>query len=580
MADWESGLDDPEAARGVPSLTSLLAPDENSATMGSMGGVGPGAMGPQAVADTTAAKAPPAASPAAAPTAAPTAPVPPSMADLSGSALQSERGAAQSQLSDADKMTVPAEIAQRRSQMEQDAAQSPNASDPQYKVGFGTRVLRGLEGMAKGFADGKGAINGLFDPAAVGAKAYGAPNDAYDTALDAQKKKVAGDTQSYQDSLDDLKRTSDMVKQRQDALKAGGEGMGKVATEANAAQKIPIDQQNADANTTRAQNESPEAKGLAETAKIQARQNDPTAQAMKPGYAKTRYILTGDIQPLHDTTAEEQNVAQLTSAWKRENPGKLPGTADLAKIYQQVKGAATGGTSGLPDNPNGLTGDSYIKTLPDGMQNTVRAIGEGREKPPSATDRSPQAQATLAAVNVAYPGFDATAYPTYAATRKAFTSGSTGTGINAFHTALNHLDRLEQNIPDNTGVALLNAADSALSTSGSARSQQMAKFDDDATAVSGEVAKAYKGGAITEGERDHMLNLLNRNDAPETMKAHIAEFRELLQGKLDSYQRQWESGMPPGAVSPIQTLGRAAAGGQGAAGGSGESLTPNSTRAN
>ena len=116
-------------------------------------------------------------------------------------------------------------------------------------------------------------------------------------------------------------------------------------------------------------------------------------------------------------------------------------------------------------------------------------------------------------MNRAYPGYDAAQFPTYAATRRAFTSGTTGQAINSFNTALQHLNRLEQHIPDNTYFSTVNAAENALTPSGSQQGRQLAAYDADATAVSNEVSKAYKGGVITKEEFDHMSKLLNRNAA-------------------------------------------------------------------
>jgi hypothetical protein len=119
---------------------------------------------------------------------------------------------------------------------------------------------------------------------------------------------------------------------------------------------------------------------------------------------------------------------------------------------------------------------------------------------------------------------------------------------------LQHIGRAEQNMPKNNGQfsAMNHIQNSLLRATGNS---SLKAFDDDRTAVSGEIAKAYKGGAITNEEHDKYEALLSPDDSPEQMKANFAELKQLLAGKLESYQYQRQQGQPASQGGPIMSPG-------------------------
>ena len=428
------------------------------------------------------------------------------------------------------------------------AARPINPYDPQtgklvddYKPSFGQRFMRGVAGYAKG------GVVGAINPAAVGAKAYGDPNKNYDNDLRMQQGRITGADQQLSNAAANYKATSERLAKIASERRALG-AMGKDVTAAsNQQQQIPIDKQKADADTARAYNDSPA--GKAEAAKElsdetltsrKAQITDPKNPVSKASRADQAYFIAQGKLPDPDRyhAPEEQiATAQAIHAFTTEH-GHPPATlADYAAVRAAAKGTAPVASAGAP------TGE---------LSAGAKAIIEGREPMPSANSRAPGAQQLRAEVNAHDPTYDETKYPTYAKTRTAFTTGKEGIGLNSFNTALKHLDRLETNLPDNTSLPAANwAINLGRRASGSAA---LKPYEADALAVSNEVEKAYKGGALSEGDYNHMRALLNENDSPKAMKASIGELRSLLNGKLDSYQQQWESGMPKGAVSPLKTL--------------------------
>lgn len=427
-----------------------------------------------------------------------------------------------------------------------------SAKQAGYEPGVGTGILRGLRGGVVGLLTGgiPGAVVGAIEPQDIaGGTAYGAPDRAYHATEATRQNTLATDQAQRAATLQEFKDQTDRRKGLTGTLRDVSTSYNDAAKTANDLMKTQQGAGNLEFHET----------------------------AAGPMMINRQ---TGEAQPVMANGQPVGPKVQLKESQPIMGPDNKPHTymlddkgnkvMDLGVHYERPMNVNVGMGGAAPAMPGSTTGEEFLKTLNPNMAGVVRAIGEGREAPPTASSRSPQAQAILQAVNRAYPGYDAAQFPTYAATRRAFTSGTTGQAINSFNTALQHLNRLEQHIPDNTYFSTVNAAENALTPSGSQRGRQLAAYDADATAVSNEVSKAYKGGVITKEEFDHMSKLLNRNAAPANLRANIQEFRGLLQGKLASYQQQWESAMPPGAVSPLSTI----MGGAGAASGGGVSGAP------
>jgi hypothetical protein len=301
-------------------------------------------------------------------------------------------------------------------------------------------------------------------------------------------------------------------------------------------------------------------------------QKDITADRIKQAEAAS----TAPFGP----RAEALNAA-MTQRYQVLNPGKpLPSGLSLSaestpkdfdrvdKILQQTENAqGTQANRNLSNNirqemlnlaegakilgDTSKTGDEYLASLPIGLQGTVRAIGEARQAPPPSGSRNPAAQSILGALNYAYPHYDATKYPAYVELRKAFTSGKEAVGINAFNTVAGHLSLMYDHakatatLPGVSGVSRFFGNEAA------------AALNSDRQAVSTELAKAYAGGQLSEGEINQWNKRLNVW-SPVELRNNIKEVTNLLQGKLDGYKNQWASGMPTGVATPIPLVSSAA----------------------
>lgn len=574
--------DDTAYADLLPALSPLEDPDaamlDRKATMAKLLGTdGPTAppswldqmKAAQQSAPTETASATPPVPPTAAPdSASPSAAVPagvtpsgsttsaPSWADLQRQNVT--KGMASLDKGDASLQSVQDQpgLDSQTSALEAQRAKDAATIDPkaaQYKPSFGQRLMRGAEGVLRGGVLTPAAVLGAIDPSAVGGTAYGAPNKQYGLDVQKQQGTVASDDQQLSNAAANWKAANDRAKALATEQRSNADARGKLSTEITGQQnaetsaaKTPIEKETADAQTAEAYNKSPAAKAATTEAEFTAAVKQADTLGLK-GTNRTLFLANGKIPDPRQATDDEIATSQATHAFTQEN-GHPPQTlAEYASVRAAAKGQAGGGSAatGGPLSP------------------AAKAVIEGRSALPPASSRAPGAQQLRAEVFANAPEYDETKYPTYAATRKAFTSGKEGIGINSFNTALHHLDSLESHIPDNTSVPLANWAIN-LGRKG-AGSAALKPFEADALAVSNEVEKAYKGGAITKDEYQHMHDLISENDSPKALKSSIGEFRNLLNGKLQSYQEQWESAMPKGAVSPLQTLRKSGGGSQASA---------------
>ncbi len=264
-----------------------------------------------------------------------------------GAGMQLQAG--EKLLDTARAMQADPEIPRLQEQVVADQAATPNPRD--YKPGWGTRILRGLKGAALGAATGGifGAAAGALDPALVrGGTAYGAPTDAYDTALDANRRQTEQDQQRLADAAANFKQAQDMRVAQETALKdasAAGKGAGETATGLSTANtkaaEVPIDQQKADAETQKAFNVSAEGKVQATQAEIDQRTKFADQAGMPQGFRRWRYILTGQMQEQAQRapSPEETNLNTLVAAFRGEHGGQGPKTvADWQGLIQAARG--------------------------------------------------------------------------------------------------------------------------------------------------------------------------------------------------------------------------------------------------
>ena len=368
---------------------------------------------------------------------------------------------------------------------------------PQYRPSVGQRIARGVAGFAQ---------NGLRG---VLTAPYGAPTDAYSGQENARQAQLASIDQQ-------MKYRQGANTADQTAMKDIGANDNATGSRFSAIANGAVAKQNAD---TSGQN----------AATTAARE---TREANAPAKIPTTY------------------EAAVIAANQETDPAKK---ASLMAAANQIQGAEVRRFQAAA--PRGNAANSQVPTPTGPLSPAAKAVIDGRTKLPPANSRNPDAQALRKEVFANAPDYDESAYPNYAKLRGDFTSGTEARTINFISTASRHLDELEKHIPDNVDIPVIGSAINwAKNSATRATSPELKAFEDARSAVSSEVAKAYAGKAITQGEHDEMMQLINENDSPKAIKAAAGEFRNLLEGKKQGLVEQWNSGMPKGAVNPLSTL--------------------------
>jgi hypothetical protein len=205
--------------------------------------------------------------------------------------------------------------------------------------------------------------------------------------------------------------------------------------------------------------------------------------------------------------------------------------ADAAKARKEADAEA----SFNPPASSGLTGDDYLKTLPQAQQNVLRAIAEGRESrsPRQLQDKNGNPTPLAEALHRAYPDFDDKKAAAYGALVKDFTTGPTSRVLTAYGQTMSHARALY----DNTGPKSY--------IPGTAENK---RYNQDVTYVATEVAKALNPtGMATESaikeQEDALRSYANRKEAIENAE-HI------LTGKMAEIKQRWLNGQVRPSYQP------------------------------
>lgn len=208
-----------------------------------------------------------------------------------------------------------------------------------------------------------------------------------------------------------------------------------------------------------------------------------------------------------------------------------------------------GGLSNVPAfNPNGPTGDEFIKTLPANDQPIVKAVLEGRYPiPVGKAATSPEWQRVVQLATQADPSFDAGNYPARAAARKDFTSGPTSKTITGLNTLAHHIATLDSAIDglNNGKLQTLNAVGNFVNNR--IGDPRVNKFQVAANAVADEAAKVFAGTGSALADREKLASMFDPNMSPAQLKAATAQLAELVEGKLGGLQNQLDQGLGLGA---------------------------------
>jgi hypothetical protein len=229
-------------------------------------------------------------------------------------------------------------------------------------------------------------------------------------------------------------------------------------------------------------------------------------------------------------------------------------TIDRQRLKQEAGPVGTVGAN-IPDVAPGQKNEDFLKVLPPETAAKVKALVEGRLSLPTRFAKGDTYwQGLLDAATKYDPSFDAGNYNARSKARTDLTSpsGTGGKTINAMNTALQHAGRLSDLIEklDNYDTPLANAVVNPLRSAGG--STAVTNFNAVAPQLMKEIERAWRGSGGSSGEIQELIKSIGPNMGKQQQREALAQFVELLQGKLDSTTQQRDAIMgPAGASIPV-----------------------------
>lgn len=199
-----------------------------------------------------------------------------------------------------------------------------------------------------------------------------------------------------------------------------------------------------------------------------------------------------------------------------------------------------------------LSGDEWANAavetgaLPKHIVEEIKAYHSGKLPYNASMAQKPRGQALTSLIMQYDPSFDAVNYTSRNATRKDFTSGTSAKNITSFNTAIGHLGHLNDAIDGlgNTGYPLVNSAVNAVKRNVDPDfAARESRFNTARTAVTEELARAFKGMGATVTEVHEWEKKLSAADSPQALRAAIQEGVGLLQSRIDALGQQYNKGM-------------------------------------
>lgn len=194
-------------------------------------------------------------------------------------------------------------------------------------------------------------------------------------------------------------------------------------------------------------------------------------------------------------------------------------------------------------NGSSETGAEFLATLPPARRAVVQGYIDGTSTFTPRMSGSKFGQGILRDIRQATGAdWDETKGASYAKARANFTTGREATAINAANTAMHHMINMWGNLEAGATAGTTGQFEQFLGFNEAGR-----RLSDAAKAVASELGRLYTGGVIGEKDQAEWADKLDPRGFGNTankLRTNIKAFMELLGGKLQSLQSQWDDAVP------------------------------------
>jgi len=254
------------------------------------------------------------------------------------------------------------------------------------------------------------------------------------------------------------------------------------------------------------------------------------------GHAETAMAQADDVIKNSQDSAVIAQAQRVKEMAQNIQLAERQNKVDTETALQTAKDKA----ARVDNNPNGLSGDEYIRTLPVGRANLVKALAQGRlPVNANAFERSTAGKTNPLADDVfaAYPDFNATLGEKWPKTMDQFMiSGNDHKKVQAFNVVLNHMKDFYDHT---TKQGLFNPG-----------SDDYNKRQIDLNNATREIGTALQTGVLTQSEADEIKNSFDSNKAvtPEMKRVRIQEATHQLGAKINEIQREFDELTPSASM--------------------------------
>ena len=270
----------------------------------------------------------------------------------------------------------------------------------------------------------------------------------------------------------------------------------------------------------------------------------PTGRRFEgPPKAEKATGLAANIQAVQDY-AEEQGISEAEAAAELRSQGLIrPPAAGRGRGGAGANVGVGGNAGGLIDDKNkDLSGEDFLKTLPAGTANIVRALDEGRVDLSKLSTKGGEREKILQLWMQYNPGGDAQAAKVSQQTESKFATGKQGDAVRSFNTAVAHLDTLAD-----LSAALKNGDVQMINKVKNLVAQQFGdpaatNFESAKKIVTDEIVKAIVGAGGGVTDREHAAQIMSAAKSPEQLQGAINQIHELMGGQLRGLAQQYYAG--------------------------------------
>lgn len=253
-------------------------------------------------------------------------------------------------------------------------------------------------------------------------------------------------------------------------------------------------------------------------------------------------------------TAKEPKSATETDLYLRAAKGDpeaakavaaiQAGKIRAAKEGRADQGMGAAGALNIPPGTPGERNDAALQGMSQANMQIVKQLVDYKIPLPSGFAlKAPFWQEILGRAALYDPSFDATQYQVRMSVKRDFNSGKSATNIRSLNTAISHLETMAYKASklDNSSLPIWNSiVNKGITAVGDPR---VVGLNTTATAVESELASVFKGMGATDQEIKAWRANFNSSQSPKQIKESIDTAVELLGGRLQALNSQYETGM-------------------------------------